>query len=67
MGSYQIHRKVKVRNGYEIMATLTDGDKSRTKHFFCLGDTEPSDENLDSKLTNMLNRFIEKNNVENNG
>ncbi|HEB35876.1 hypothetical protein LCGC14_0725820 [marine sediment metagenome] len=64
---YQIHRKVKVRNGYEVTATLIDGNKSRTKHFFCPGDIEPTNESLDSKLTTMLERFIEKNNIENNG
>lgn len=65
MTGYQIHRKVKVRNGYEITATLTDGDKTRTKHFFCHGDIEPSDEKLAPKLATMLDRFIEKNEADN--
>ena len=65
MGNYQIHRKVKVRNGYEVTATLTDGDKSRTKHFFCFGDIEPSDKSLAPKLDAMLERYIEKNQGEN--
>ncbi len=63
MCSYQIHRKVKVRNGYEITATLTDGNETRTKLFFCPGDKEPVDKDLNGKLTNMLNRFIEKNKI----
>lgn len=61
MDSYQIHRKVKVKGGYEVTATLTDGDDTRTKLFFCPGDKEPSDESLNKKLDKMLNRFIEKN------
>ena len=60
---YQIHRKVKVKGGYEITATLTDGDQTRTKLFFCSGDKEPIDKDMDSKLTNMFNRFIEKNKI----
>ena len=62
---YQIHRKVKVRNGYEVTATLTDGEYKRTKHFFYQGEIEPSDENLAPKLDTMLERYIEKNEAEN--
>lgn len=61
MGSYQIHRKVKVRKGYEITTTLTDGDKTRSKTFFHSGENEPSDEKLAGKLTKMAERFAEKN------
>ncbi|GAH05964.1 unnamed protein product, partial [marine sediment metagenome] len=56
-----IHRKVKVKDGYEITATLTDGDKIRTKLFFNPGKSEPSDEKLASKLIKMAERFKEKN------
>ena len=63
MGGYKIHRKVKVKDGYEVTATLTDGDETRNKLFFCPGDKEPVDKDLDGKLTNMLNRFIEKNKI----
>ncbi len=61
MGSHQIHRKVKVKKGYEITATLTDGDKTRTKVFFHPGENEPSDKDLKNKMIRMLGRFIEKN------
>lgn len=60
---YQIHRKVKVKGGYEVTATLTDGENTRTKLFFCPGDKEPDDKDLDGKLTNMLDRFVEKNKI----
>lgn len=61
--AYQIHRKIKVKNGYEITATLTDGNETRTKLFFCPGDKEPSDKSLILKLDKMLDRFIEKNKI----
>lgn len=61
MDNYKIHRKVKIRNGYEITATLTDGDNVRTKHFFYSGNEEPTDGELSAKLDHMLTRFIEKN------
>ncbi len=60
---YQIHRKIKVKGGYEVTATLTDGNETRTKLFFCPGDKEPVNKDMDGKLTNMLNRFIEKNKI----
>lgn len=61
MSDYQIHRKVKVKKGYEITATLTDGDKTRSKTFFHPGNDEPSDEKLAGKLDKMAERFAEKN------
>lgn len=61
MNNYQIHRKVKVKKGYEITATLTDGDKTRSKTFYQPGENEPSDEKLAGKLTKMAERFKEKN------
>ena len=61
MMGYQIHRKVKVKGGHEITATLTDGEIARTKLFFCLGDDEPTDKSLADKLTAMVERFTEKN------
>ena len=63
MENYKIHRKIKVKDGYEITATLTDGDQTRTKLFFCPGDKEPIDESLNKKLDRMLDRFIEKNKI----
>ncbi len=60
---YKIHRKIKVKGGYEVTATLTDGDETRTKVFFCPGNKEPVNEDLDGKLTKMLDRFIEKNKI----
>lgn len=61
MSNYQIHRKVKVKKGYEITATLTDGEITRTKVFFHPGKNEPSDEKLAGKLIKMAERFKEKN------
>ena len=61
MQSYIIHRKQKVRNGFNVTATLTDSDTSRTKLFFVPGKVEPTDKSLQPKLEAMVARFAEKN------
>lgn len=63
MAKFKIHRKVKVRNGYEISSTLFDGNESRSKTFFWLGDKEPTDEKLATRMDKMQKRFAEKNKI----